>query len=207
MLALLTAAAALAPRWAASDPAHPAFALALERSGLPGLLAVLLALTALGLALVLRSGKPAPWLGVPNLVGFLAILALVVAPLGPLIDRERLRPIRQLARQARQLARADEPLWVVGTKRYSTLFYGGETASFVSSKEGIQERLKKDPAALGLSRPSRTARLLGDRRQLESLDWPPTAVRRLARIGEQELWRVRLSPLKTEDQNTAGEAL
>jgi 4-amino-4-deoxy-L-arabinose transferase-like glycosyltransferase len=192
VLAALAVAAALAPRWAASDPAHPGFAVALERSGLPIRLAGLLALTALALAWVLGTGRRGRWLGVPNVAGFLAILALVVAPLAPLLDRERLQPIRQLARQARNLARADEPLWVVGTKRYSTLFYGGETASFVSSKEGLQERLREDPQALGLSPSSRSARMLGDRRQLEALEWSPAAVQRLARIGEQELWRVRL---------------
>jgi hypothetical protein len=121
-----------------------------------------------------------------------AILALVVAPLGPLIDRERLWPIRQLARQARDVARPDEPLWVVGTKRYSTLFYGGETAAFVSGRESLEDRLRKDPTSLQLSTASETARLFGDRRHLEQLEWPAARVRRLARIGEQELWRVRL---------------
>ncbi len=200
VLAAMAVAAAMAPRWAASDPAHPTFARALDQSGLPMLLATLLSLSALGLAVVVLKGKDARWLGWPNVAGFLAILALVVAPLAPLIDQERLQPIRQLARQARDLARTDEPLWVVGTKRYSTLFYGGETASFVSSKEGIQERLRKNPSALGLSPSSRSARLLGDRDQLESLHWPPADVQRLARIGEQELWRVRLT------RHTPGEA-
>jgi hypothetical protein len=37
---------------------------------------------------------------------------------------------------------------------------------------------------------------------LEALEWSPAAVRRLARIGEQELWRVRL-PLP----NDGGQAL
>jgi hypothetical protein len=127
-----------------------------------------------------------------TVTGFLAILALVVAPLGSLIDRERLWPIRQLARQAKSLARADEPLWVVGTKRYSTLFYGGETAAFVSGRESLEDRLQEDPTSLQLTPASQTARLFGDRRHLERLEWPAARVRRLARIGEQELWRVRL---------------
>jgi len=116
----------------------------------------------------------------------------VVSPLAPLMDRERLQPIRQLAREARAAARPSEPLWVVGTKRYSTLFYGGETATFVSSKKAIRGRLKNDRSSLGLSPLSQTARLFGDRSDLEALDWPATDVERLARRGEQELWRVRL---------------
>lgn len=193
LLAALAGAAAIAPRWAGSDPAHPTFAAALERSGLPMVLSALLAITAAAVVLILVRGLDRRWLWLANLGGFLAILGLVVAPLAPLIDRERLLPIRQLAQQATTLARADEPLWVVGTKRYSTLFYGGETAAFVSSKEGIRERLLKDPSSLRLSPASQTARLLGDRRHLDALQWPEAQVQRLAKIGEQELWRVRLS--------------
>ena len=188
----MAVAAALAPRWVATDPAHPTFAAALTGSGLPLVLAALLALTSLVLAMALLRTTEGRWLWLTNVTGFLAILALVVAPLGPVIDRERLGPIRQLARQARDQARAQEPLWVVGTKRYSVLFYGGETAAFVSGRESLEDRLKEDPASLKLAPTSQTARLFGDRRHLEALEWPVSSVRRLARVGQQELWRVRL---------------
>jgi 4-amino-4-deoxy-L-arabinose transferase-like glycosyltransferase len=190
LLALLSAAAAIAPRWAASDPAHPALAVALDRSGLPLRLAVLLALAALALVALLRQPARRPWLWVPDLAVFLASLALVVAPRAPLLDRERQLPLRELAVLARREAQVDEPLWVVGTKRYSTLFYGGETAAFVSGRQRIKERWREDPASLGLSPRSRSLRLLGDRQDLEDLDLPAAAVQRLARRGEQELWRV-----------------
>lgn len=199
LLALMAVAAALAPRWVATDPAHPAFAAALTRSGLPGFLAGLLALTGLALGLAVARAKDGRWLWLINLTGFLAILALVVAPLGPLIDRERLWPIRQLARQAKALARSDEPLWVVGTKRYSAVFYSGERAAFVSGRESLEDRLQEDPASLQVSGASQTARLFGDRRHLEALHWPAAGVRRLARLGEQELWRVRLPQATRQD--------
>jgi 4-amino-4-deoxy-L-arabinose transferase-like glycosyltransferase len=192
LLALMAVAAALAPRWVATDPAYPAFAAALAGSGLPLVLAALLGLTSLLLGVALLRTADARWLWLTNVTGFLAILALVIAPLGPVIDRERLWPIRQLARQARDLARPDEPLWVVGTKRYSVLFYGGETAAFVSGRESLEDRLQEDPASLNLAPTSQTARLFGDRRHLEALDWPASRVQRLSRIGQQELWRVRL---------------
>jgi 4-amino-4-deoxy-L-arabinose transferase-like glycosyltransferase len=198
MLGAMAVAAALAPGWVATDPAHPTFGAALRTSGLPNVLAALLALTALGLALALARGRNGLWLWLTTQAGFLAILALVVAPLAPLLDRERLWPVRELARQAKTFARADEPLWVVGTKRYSTLFYGGETAAFVSGRGSLEDRLAEHPASLGLSGASQTARLFGDRRQLESLDWPAGSVRRLARIGEQEVWRVRLPRASAE---------
>jgi 4-amino-4-deoxy-L-arabinose transferase-like glycosyltransferase len=191
LLAVMAVAAALAPRWAASDPAHPTFAATLQRSGLPLILAFVFSLTALAMLIALVRGQDRRWLWLGNLAGFLGILAFVVPPLAHLMDKERLQPIRQLARQARAVALPGEPLWVVGTKRYSTLFYGGETATFVSSKKAIRGRLKDDRPSLGLSPLGHTARLFGDRSDLEALDWPAADVERLAKRGEQELWRVR----------------
>jgi 4-amino-4-deoxy-L-arabinose transferase-like glycosyltransferase len=196
LLGLMAAAAALAPRWAASDPAHPALAVALERSGLPLRMALLLALASLTLALLLRRPGGGRWLWVPDLAGFLAILALVVAPLAPLLDRERQLPLRQLAVLAQQQALPGEPLWVVGTKRYSILFYSGATAAFVDGRRSIAKRWRQDPAALGISPSSRSLRLLGDRRELEELGIAPQAIERLGRRGEQELWRVPLGVLR-----------
>ena len=192
----MAAAAAIAPRWAASDPAHPALAVALDRSGLPIRLAVLLGLAALAMALLLRRTEQQRWVWLPNLAGFLAILALVIAPLAPLLDRERQLPLRQLARAAREQARPDEPLWVVGTKRYSTLFYSGETASFVSDLTPIRQRLVSEASELGLQPRTRSVRLLGDRRDLEKIALGPNQIQRLSQRGQQELWRVPLHALQ-----------
>jgi len=195
LLAVLAVAAVIAPRWAATDPAHPGFALALSDSGLPLRLGALLAASAIATLLLLRRGPLRPWLWIPNLAGFLAILALVIAPMAPLLDRERQLPIRTLARSAREAARADEPLWVIGTKRYSVLFYGGETAAFLSGRESLEDRLRDDPQDLGLTDASRSVRLIGDRRDLQELRLPAARIERLERSGEQELWRVRREDL------------
>lgn len=186
----LALASIQAPHWAATDPAYPQLGAALASSGLPLLLAALLAAMALASAWLLLRGQ-GRWLHIPNLIGFAGLLALVIAPLGPLLDRERQAPARQLALEARRLARPGEPLWVVGSKRYSTLFYGGETARFVSGHDELQDSLQESPVGLGgpSQRPA-SIRLLGDRRQLERLRLPDAAVQQLARRGEQELWRL-----------------
>ena len=194
LLGILAGAAALAPRWAASDPAHPQFGSALASSGLPTLLAVVLALTAAALVVALvRWPGGARWFALPSLAGFLAILTLVVPPLASLIDRERQLPLRELAATANSQARAEEPLWVVGTKRYSTVFYAAETAAFVGDRHGILERRQRDPASLGLGPASRSVRLFGDRSDLEALRLAPGQIERLDRRGQQELWRVPLA--------------
>jgi len=198
LLGLLALAAALAPRWAATDPAHPAMAAALTRSGLPLTLALLLALTAGGVVLGLAgfgAADPRLRLALPPLLGFLSVLALVVPPLAGLIDRERQLPLRQLALEARRQARPGEPLWVVGTKRYSTVFYAGEPAAFLGDRQAIRHKRGQDPTSLGLQASTRTVRLFGDREDLEDLRMPPGQISRLAQRGQQELWRVPLASL------------
>ncbi len=192
LLAAMAVAASLAPGWVGTDPAYPDLGVALDRSGLPLLLAGLLALSSLATVVWLARFWPAGarWLWLPTLAGFLAVLALVIPPLGPLLDRERQLPLRELARLARQQALPGEPLWVVGTMRYSLLFYGGEIGKFVPGRFEMRDRLGKDPTGLGLTPASPSARLIGDRSALESLGIPGHAVQRLSRRGEQELWRV-----------------
>ena len=193
LFALMAAAAVLAPKWVANDPAYPDFSSALNRSGLPLTLSFLLALTALGLVVVMLRQRARGWLWLPNLAGFMAVLALVIAPLAPLLDRERQLPLRTLAYRAREAALPFEPLWVVGTKRYSTIFYSGLPAVFVYSREGIDNRLRVAPASLSLENDSTSVRLLGDRDALESLHLPEDRVEVLDRQGEQELWRVSMA--------------
>jgi len=197
-LALLAAAAVLAPRWAATDPAHPELAGALNRSGLPLLLAVVLAAAALALVLVLvlRRTESERWLWLPNLLGFVAILALVIPPLAPLLDRQRQLPLRELARQARRQALTDEPLWVVGAKRYSIVFYGGETAFFLAGRSSLDDRLRQDPGSLGVRAGTTSVRLIGDVSDLKALDFADHAVQRLDGNGQQQLWRVRREDLR-----------
>ncbi|MFZ9752743.1 MAG: glycosyltransferase family 39 protein [Cyanobium sp.] len=196
LLALLAVAAGLSPRWAATDPAHPGFGQALARSGLPLTLALILAAMALAMALLLGRGpRGQRWLWAPGLAGFLAILALVIAPLAPLLDRERQLPLRQIAAEARRLALPREPLWVVGTRRYSMVFYAGENASFVANRRSLRRQQRQDPAALGMAADTVSVRLVGDRTDLEALELPDAAISRLARRDQQELWRVSLSSL------------
>ena len=196
LLALMALAAVLSPRWVAGDPAYPEFGAALGGSGLPLTLGLILLVAALALVGLLLRPERLNWLWVPDLVGFLAVLALVIAPLAPLMDEQRQRPLRILARAASLAALPGEPLWVVGSKRYSVLFYGGEQAAFVSRGQSLDYRLATDPEGLGIRPGINSVRLLGDRGRLEALQLEMAAVERLSRQGEQELWRVPLSALR-----------
>ncbi len=188
-------AAALAPGLAATDPAYPHLAEALRASGLPLLLAALLLLAAVAAAVLLLQRRP-QWLWLPDLGGFLAVLLLVVAPLGPLLDRERQSPLRELQRAAGREARPQEPLWVVGNPRYSTLFYAGRTAVFLGDRDDVKDLWREDPALLGIESGTRSALLLGDRHELDAFALAEERIERLERRGVQELWRVPLQDLE-----------
>jgi 4-amino-4-deoxy-L-arabinose transferase-like glycosyltransferase len=192
VLSLAAVAAALAPGWVATDPAYPTFAAALRSSGLPLALCLVLLAMALGSWVALALGRSAQvW--IPNLAGFLALLAFVVAPLAPLLDRERQLPLRQLQARAGREQRPDEPLWVIGTMRYSTVFYAGRAATFIDNAAVVRERLRREPQRLGVLPATGSVLLLGDREHLADFQLPGAAVQELGRRGEQLLWRVQLA--------------
>ncbi|MCP9799414.1 glycosyltransferase family 39 protein [Synechococcus sp. RedBA-s] len=187
VFAALAPAAALAPRWAATDPAYPGFAAALSRSGLPSILAMILAAAAIALvALLLRPGQPRSlWL--PDLAAMLLLLALVVPPLAPLMESQRQRPVRELAERAGELAAPGEPLWVVGYKRYSVVFYSGRQAVFLDSPEGARDALK-DLWGPGTS-PS-SVLIFGEEHRLRNLPGTLPGARLLESRSGHQLWRV-----------------
>ena len=194
VLSLAALAAALAPGWVATDPAYPGFAAALRSSGLPQALCLVLAAAALvSWGLLIRGRSQQLWL--PNLAGFLALLAFVVGPLAPLLDRERQLPLRELQTLAGRQTRLAEPLWVIGYMRYSTVFYANRPAVFIDGAGEARELLRREPRAAGVAPATTTVLLLGDRQHLEAFDLPPAAIQELGRRGEQLLWRARLQEL------------
>jgi len=189
LLGLMVVAAVLAPGWIEQDPSYPGFASAVGASGLPWLLALPLALAAIALVLLLlRAPATLPWLWVPNALGFAAVLALVVPVLAPLIDRERLVPIRVLARAASASGQPGEPLLVAGYKRYSVVFYSGRPVLFVHDSRDAQQQLQADPSA--------TVLLLGSDAELLEFGVRPGDAALLARSGAHRLVRLPRTTLE-----------
>lgn len=193
LLALMGLAAALAPRWLETDPSYPTFADALRASGLPWLLALPLLLAACGLVVVLwRSSTGLGWLWVPNAAGVAAALALVLPVLVPLVDRERQVPIRALARLAAERALPDEPLLVVGYKRYSVVFYSGRPVLFVSSPRKASRALRQDQS----SPPPTSVLLLGSDAELLDFGVGPGDGTPLGRRDAHRLLRLPVEQLQ-----------
>jgi hypothetical protein len=182
-------ASALLPRLLDADPAYPGFADAVSRSGLPGLLAAILLLAATGLVVLLLQPGWLSRLWLPNLLGFAAILALVVPGLAPLLDRERLLPIRTLARTAGQQALPNEPLLVVGYKRYSVVHYSGRPVLFIDNIGEVGERLADVPAGGSVL-------LFGSDSELLDLGVGPGDGLLLGRVDAHQLIRLPIKRLR-----------
>ncbi|MFM2080606.1 MAG: hypothetical protein RLZZ219_1288 [Cyanobacteriota bacterium] len=200
LLAAAAAAAAVAPRWLGGDPSYPGFAEAVAASPLPPLLAALLAGAALALALLLvwagSDGQRLSRLWIPNAAAFAAVVALVVPLLTPLLDRERLLPIRSLARLAGREALADEPLLVVGYRRYSVVFYSGRPVLFAGSAGRARRLLAARPAP----RPA-SVLLLGSDHELLEFGLGPGDGTLLARRDSHQLLRLPLQRLEHLEQH------
>jgi len=144
VLAVMAIAAAFAPRWAATDPAYPDFAQALESSGLPLVLAIVLAVAAVGFfSLLVQKGSPRCFWA-PNLLGFAGLLLLVVPGLAPLMQAQRQQPLKDLAVLAGQVSEPNEELLVIGYMRYSVVYYSKQPVSFFDSVQGAREHLRDD---------------------------------------------------------------
>lgn len=75
------------------------------------------------------------WL--PNALAMFSAIAFVIPATIPIVDRERLKPVRELARIAGRLSETGQPLIVVGFKRYSTIFYSNKQALFVGRSDEV----------------------------------------------------------------------
>ena len=191
LLGAMALAAVLAPRLIEVDPSYPGFADAIARSGLPWLLALPLAAACAGLIVLLRASNPEAlrWLWLPNTAGFAAVLALVIPVLAPLMDRERLLPIRVLARQAAAAAQPGEPLLVAGYKRYSVVFYSGRPVLFVHDARSALEQLEAQ------ANPAGSVLVLGSDRELLDLGVGPGDAELLGRLDAHRLIRLDRSTL------------
>ena len=187
-------AAVVAPRWIEQDPAYPAFADALRSSGLPWLLGLPLLFGAVCLVVLLLRGAPAwRWLWLPNAGWLAAVLSLVLPVLVPLVDRERQLPIRALARLAADQGQPQEPLLVVGYKRYSVVFYSGRPVLFVSSPQEALEALRTSGSTSG------TVLLLASDHELLDFGLGPGDATPLAQRDAHRLMRLsvqRMAQLK-----------
>ncbi|MCP9774732.1 glycosyltransferase family 39 protein [Cyanobium sp. WAJ14-Wanaka] len=148
LLAVSSLAIVLLPRFLRPIPDFPNFNRALLSALNPVAISIYLAL--LSGAIIFLSIRPGrlPFIWVPNAVVLLSAITFSLPLVSPIVDRERLKPVRELARIAGDISAPDQPIVVVGFKRYSSIFYSNRSALFVRKSDQVFEAYIGKQAAL-----------------------------------------------------------
>ncbi|MBE9129623.1 MULTISPECIES: ArnT family glycosyltransferase [unclassified Coleofasciculus] len=172
------------------DPAAPNLTERLQASGLPLRGGAIWGATAVAAAIALLKQRWWRWLGVVNLIGFVAFLMVVVTPASFLMDEARQLPLRQLSAIAAQVERPGEELLMIGFKKPSVVFYSQRPVNyFDEDHKGIAYVEKK--ATTQPNPPS--VLILLDSKKLNKFkeEWlKPNEYKTLSRAGAYELIRV-----------------
>jgi 4-amino-4-deoxy-L-arabinose transferase-like glycosyltransferase len=142
------------------DPLVPDLIPALEKSNLAIQASIIWAFTALGTAIVLVMRK-SPWLWLPNLIGFLTLLIVVMMPASFLIDRVRHQPLRELSALAVQVRQPKEELVMLGFEKPSVVYYTEKPVKFIQTNETLNQYLQNQKQSWLLISPESNLRKLG----------------------------------------------
>jgi 4-amino-4-deoxy-L-arabinose transferase-like glycosyltransferase len=198
ILLTLAIAAAISPQLIGTDPAHPALVENLQVLHLPLILASIISLNTLLFAVLAFNSHGRGWLWLPNLGFWLGALLWVLPPLGQLMDSQMQKPFRELSRTVGQVAEPQEPIWVMGYRRYSLVFYSQKPAIFLDDVQygwELLESPKTDPR-------SDTVLITGDRAVIERFNLQPQDYQMLGQWGNYQLWRVAKSVLLLRKNQT-----
>ncbi|PSB04811.1 ArnT family glycosyltransferase [Merismopedia glauca] len=143
-----------------SDPLTPDLIPALERSNLAIQGSIIWAVTALIAAIMIVMRK-SPWLWLPNLIGFLTLLIVVMMPASFLIDRVRQQPLRELSALAVQVRQPKEQLVMLGFEKPSVVYYTKQPVKFIQNNETIEQYIESQKQSWLLISPEDKLRQLG----------------------------------------------
>ena len=131
----------LSPNWIGKDPATPKLSRILGESILPISGTIVWAIIALSIAFCLFNRKF--WRGIiaVNLIGFIAFISFVLIPTTFFIDTHRQIPLKEIASIITQIKQTSEPIFMVGFKKPSLVFYTRQPISFFKRRSDLRAYL------------------------------------------------------------------
>ena len=191
ILIVLAVAFFYSPEWLGSDPAIQDESELLQNSGLPLRGGIIWLTTALIIAVLLTSRYWRRWLVLPNLIGFIALIIVVLTPLSFLVDQVRQLPLREIAAVVLQDQQPGEEIWMVDFEKPSIVFYtGGRSLRFFKTSKRLQEYLQTTDSS---QYPS-TALIISRPKKLKRFDLNNQDYQILADKGAYQV--IRISPQK-----------
>jgi 4-amino-4-deoxy-L-arabinose transferase-like glycosyltransferase len=143
----LAVASFISPRWLKGDKDLPQLQAWVQQLGFPTLAAgIWLGLAIVSLILLLR--RQNRWIWSAQLLGFLALFLSILLPSFALVDAQRQRPLRHLARTILQVRQPGERLMMAGYSKPSLVFYTQSSFTFITEHDRVLptiQKLKRNP--------------------------------------------------------------
>lgn len=192
LLALMAIAAYISPTLVDGDPATPDFKQLLEASGLPVIFSLILgAMAVLTVVILCQPSWRINW-WLPNVLGYLLTLILVIPFLGPIMDSQIQAPSRAVATATGELIQSGEEILVMGYPRYSVVYYSQHPAVFADNPDLVGDLLA-DSKSTDMNK---TILVVGERHILDGFDLPSADYEVLAEKFPYQLRRVPIQKLE-----------
>jgi 4-amino-4-deoxy-L-arabinose transferase-like glycosyltransferase len=184
---LLAVASLLSPRWLKGDKDLPQLQAAVQQLGIPTLAAsIWLGLAIASLILLLR--RQGRWIWSVQLVGFVALLLMILLPSVALVDAQRQLPLRNIANTILQVRQPEERLMMVGYTKPSLVFYTQRPFTFVAKHDAVLPTLQK----LKRNKKRRSVLLVVRTRKLGDTHLTPDQYQLISEAGVFKLLRIPL---------------
>ena len=168
------------------DEAIPNLRSYVQQSGLPVLVGIIWAITAVAGAVLLLRRRWRGFLSV-NLLGFVAFLIFGLMPAYFLLDQVRQMPLRELSAIARAAEPPGEDLIMIGFKKPSVVFYTQRPVTYIRPTKEAVAHIEK--LAARNTQPF-SVLILIQQKKLQNLGLQPPQYQNLGKAGAYQLIRV-----------------
>jgi 4-amino-4-deoxy-L-arabinose transferase-like glycosyltransferase len=183
----LAIASFISPQWLKGDKDLPQLQAWVQQLGYPTLAAgIWLVLAIVSLLLLLR--RQGRWIWSAQLIGFLALFLSILLPSFALVDAQRQRPLRHLARTILQVRQPGERLMMAGYSKPSLVFYTQSSFTFISEHDRVLPTLRK----LRRNPRRRSVLLIVRARKIKDTKLKPEQYQVLSQSGVFQLIRIPL---------------
>lgn len=190
----LTVAFYLSPNWVGKDPATPRLSRLVSESILPISGTIVWGIIASAIAFLLFKTKFWKYIIAVNLIGFIGFINYVLLPIAFFIDTHRQLPLQEIAFDIKKVQQQSEPIFMVGFKKPSLVFYTRQPVNFFKRKSDLrtylaeQEKNIDSSTVLIVGRPKDIRKIVN----LEEEDY------RLSTEGVYSLIRISFEDIKLD---------
>ncbi|VEP16963.1 PMT family glycosyltransferase, 4-amino-4-deoxy-L-arabinose transferase [Hyella patelloides LEGE 07179] len=186
----------LSPNWVGKDPATPKLSRLVAESSLPISGTIVWGLIAIAIAFCLTKIKF--WRGIiaVNLIGFMAFISFVLIPTTFFIDIHRQVTLKEIAGIITEIQQSSEPIFLVGFKKPSLVFYTQQPVSFFKRRSDLRTHLAENQSNIN----SATVLIVGRTKDIEKIvNLEPDTYNPLDSRGVYNLIRIPFNEIQLDE--------